>query len=60
MSNRNNDKEDEIAKAFQDPTRMLRILQEGIREALLEHKRAGNPICGSFDGKIIWIQPEDI
>ncbi len=31
-----------------------------VRQALLEHKRAGNPIAISENGSIIWIAPEDI
>lgn len=31
-----------------------------IRDALLEHKRAGNPIASWKDGKVVWIAPEDI
>lgn len=38
-----------------------KIFQFAVQQALLEHKRAGNPIAVS-DGKggVVWIQPEDI
>lgn len=31
-----------------------------IRDALLDHKRAGNPIASWKDGKVVWIAAEDI
>jgi hypothetical protein len=31
-----------------------------VREALLMHKRAGNPVPIERDGKIVWLQPYDI
>jgi len=30
------------------------------QQALLEHKRAGNPIAVSEDDQVAWIQPEQI
>jgi len=34
--------------------------KKAVREALLKHKQAGNPIAIGRDGKVIIIQPEDI
>ena len=31
-----------------------------VREALLKHKRAGNPVPVERDGKLVWLQPDDI
>lgn len=31
-----------------------------VQEAVRDHKRAGNPIAAWEDGKVVWIQPEDI
>ncbi len=31
-----------------------------VREALLKHKRAGNPVPVERDGKLVILQPEDI
>jgi hypothetical protein len=31
-----------------------------VREALLMHKRAGNPVPIDRDGKVVWLQPDDI
>jgi hypothetical protein len=31
-----------------------------VRAALLDHKRAGNPVATWENGQVVWIQPEDI
>jgi len=36
------------------------ILQEGVRQALLIHKRLGNPIAIWKDGKVVIVPAEDI
>ena len=36
------------------------ILRRAVRQALLEHKQAGNPIATWKDGKVMIIQPQDI
>lgn len=35
-------------------------LNEAVRQALLDHKRAGNPIAGWKDGRLAIIPPEEI
>ena len=40
--------------------RNLHALGLAIREALLQHKRAGNPVAVWRDERVVWIQPEDI
>jgi hypothetical protein len=37
-----------------------RAYERAVREALLMHKRAGNPVPIERDGKLVWLQPEDI
>jgi len=37
-----------------------RAVRQAVREAVLDHKRAGNPIVGTVDGKIVIIPPEEI
>lgn len=54
------DHHDHILKIMNDPERVRKIIQSAINEALLMHKRMGNPVCEMRDGKIVWIQPEDI
>ncbi len=35
-------------------------IKKGIREALLMHKQAGNPIAVARDGKVVILQPDEI
>jgi hypothetical protein len=35
-------------------------MQEAVREALLLHKKLGYPIATWQDGRVVWIEPEDI
>ena len=37
-----------------------RSMARAVSAALLQHKRAGNPICEWRDGKVVWIAPADI
>jgi hypothetical protein len=37
-----------------------RALRRAVRQALLMHKRAGNPIAAWKDGKVVIIPPEGI
>ena len=49
-----------IDEFFNNGSEIDEALQKAVKEALLLHKKAGNPIASWEDGKIIWIQPEDI
>ena len=40
--------------------RNLHEMGRAIRDALVQHKRAGNPVAVWRDGQVVWIQPEDI
>lgn len=51
---------DRISKIMNDPEEVQKILQTAINDALLKHKQAGNPVCGFKNGKIFWLQPNDI
>ncbi len=37
-----------------------KVFGRAVEQALLEHKRAGNPIAVSENGKVVWIEPEQI
>lgn len=50
----------EIAERFDDNENIHRVLQKSIHEAVLKHKKLGNPVCTWKNGKVVWIQPEDI
>ena len=49
-----------IDEYFQNGREIDKALQQAVKEALLKHKTADNPIASWKDGKIVWIQPEDI
>ncbi|HEY5546937.1 MAG TPA: hypothetical protein VIK50_12870 [Gemmatimonadaceae bacterium] len=35
-------------------------LEEGVRDAMLRHKRDGLPVVIYRDGKTVWVKPEDL
>ncbi len=37
-----------------------KALEEGVRKAMLEHKKDGLPVVVERDGKIEWVKPEDL
>lgn len=43
-----------------DVRRIGAALRRAVREALLGHKRAGNPVAIWKDGRVEWVRPEDI
>jgi len=44
----------------QDAKVVEEALAKAVRDALRLHKRAGNPIPESRDGKVRWLDPEEI
>jgi hypothetical protein len=50
----------DIKALFADGREIDAALAKAVREALLEHKRAGNPIAVWQDGRVVWIPPEEI
>jgi hypothetical protein len=51
---------DKIAEAMADGDIITKALQAGVREALIRHKQAGNPIVVMKDGQMVWLKPEEI
>ena len=49
-----------ITELFANRELIDEALARAVREALLRHKQAGNPVCEWRDGKIVWIPPEEI
>ena len=49
-----------IDEFFNNRSEIDEALQKAVKEALLQHKKAGNPVVSWKDGQIVWIQPEDI
>ena len=35
-------------------------LKEGVRDAMIRHKKDGLPVVVERDGKIVWVKPEDL
>jgi uncharacterized sporulation protein YeaH/YhbH (DUF444 family) len=56
----NNINDREFSKLLEDRDRMLRLVRTAVRNAVLEHKRAGNPVAGWENGKVVIVPPEDI
>lgn len=51
---------EEMARRFASDDFLLEAVQRAVREALREHKRAGNPVAGWQDGRVVIVAPEDI
>ncbi len=51
---------DSISQFFCNIEEVTKTLQAGIRIALLKHKQAGNPVCTWHEGKVVWVEPDDI
>lgn len=43
-----------------DLPRILQAMQAAVRDALLLHRRAGNPVAAWREGRVEWIQPGDL
>ena len=49
-----------IAKIFREATLISKAVREAAVDALRRHKKAGSPVAQWRDGKVVWVQPEDI
>lgn len=46
---------------FVEHREMIReVVRYAVEQAVLEHKRAGNPIAAWENGEVVWIQPDQI
>jgi len=50
----------DIEKIMEEGTLIDEAMKQAVRAALRQHKLAGNPVADWRDGKVVWIQPEDI
>ena len=48
------------AERVHDVPRILAALKKAVQEAVRDHKLAGNPVAIWQDGRVVWVQPEDI
>lgn len=44
----------------EDVPRILKAMRDAVREALLRHKRLGNPVAVWHEGRVVWLAPEEI
>jgi hypothetical protein len=49
-----------IEEIFRNKDRITAAVTSAVREAILKHKQAGNPIVVMKDGKMVWLQPDEI
>ncbi len=49
-----------IPELFNNNALMLAAVQRAVREEVLAHARAGNPVASWRDGKVVWVQPAEI
>lgn len=55
-----NKQKPDINKVFADGRLIDEAIREDVHRALLEHKRAGNPVAVWRDGKVVMLKPEAI
>jgi hypothetical protein len=49
-----------IEEIFEDGQAIDDALKEAARDARRFHKAIGNPMATWADGRVVWVQPEDI
>jgi isoaspartyl peptidase/L-asparaginase-like protein (Ntn-hydrolase superfamily) len=49
-----------IDELFREGKEIDQALKQAVQQALLQHKKAGNPVAAWRDGKVVLIRPEDI
>lgn len=52
--------ERDIEELMMDDALIDGALAKAVREAVLRHKRLGNPIAVWENGRVVWIPPEEI
>jgi hypothetical protein len=58
---RNKDTSDDpILQFLANTTLVTQAMQKSIHQALMIHKKLGNPVCESRNGEVVWIPPEEI
>lgn len=49
-----------LAELLADRALIHGAVRKAVREAVLTHARAGNPVPTWRDGRVVWLQPEEI
>jgi hypothetical protein len=50
----------DIDQIFAEGTPIDEAIDAAVRKAVIWHKRMGNPVAEWRDGRVVWVQPEDI
>ena len=50
----------DIGRILTEGTEIDEAVKKAVKEAVLKHKQAGNPIVGMKDGQMVWLKPEEI
>jgi hypothetical protein len=50
----------DIDKILGEGTEIDEAVKRAVKEAVLRHKQAGNPIVGMKNGQMVWLKPEEI
>ena len=51
----------DVSRILREDRRVIdEALQQGVREAMLRHKKDQLPVVIERDGKIEWVRPEDL
>jgi hypothetical protein len=56
----NDSTRDRIAEAMANPAAIEAALRRAVREAILTHARAGNPVAVCENGEVVWLQPAEV
>lgn len=51
---------DRISEIFAEGTPIDEALTRAAREAVEQHRRAGNPIAVGREGMVVWLSPDEI
>lgn len=49
-----------VLDRIRDAELVQEALRRGVREALRQHKRAGNPVAVWREGRTVWLNPDEI
>lgn len=50
----------ELIRRFSSDDVLFSLVKQAVHEAVLDHKRVGNPVAAIKDGQLVIVQPEDI
>jgi hypothetical protein len=52
--------ESTISELLADHSLISEAIARGVREAILKHAQAGNPVCTLENGKVVWISADAV